>query len=53
MPSDGTWKDGLRAGMAILGATDGVKDVGHGGSQQGTSATILIAPDARAGVVWC
>jgi hypothetical protein len=34
-----------------LGETDGVKDVGHGGSQQGTSAMMLIAPDARAGVV--
>jgi hypothetical protein len=28
-----------------------VGDVGHGGSQQGTSTMILIAPDARAGVV--
>jgi len=28
-----------------------VEDVGHGGSQQGTSAMMLIAPDARAGVV--
>jgi hypothetical protein len=28
-----------------------VRDVGHGGSQQGTSALMLIAPDARAGVV--
>jgi CubicO group peptidase (beta-lactamase class C family) len=34
-----------------FGTTEGVKDVGHGGSQQGTSAMILIAPDARAGVV--
>jgi serine beta-lactamase-like protein LACTB, mitochondrial len=33
------------------GTTEGVADVGHGGSQQGTSAMILIAPDARAGVV--
>jgi serine beta-lactamase-like protein LACTB, mitochondrial len=33
------------------GTTRGVGDVGHGGSQQGTSTMILIAPDARAGVV--
>jgi hypothetical protein len=33
------------------GSTGGVADVGHGGSQQGTSAKILIAPTARAGVV--
>jgi serine beta-lactamase-like protein LACTB len=33
------------------GTTEGVNDVGHGGSQQGASAMILIAPDARAGVV--
>ena len=33
------------------GTTGGVKDVGHGGSQQGTSAMILIAPAARDGVV--
>jgi len=34
-----------------LGETDGVKDVGHGGSQQGTSTMMLIAPDTQAGVV--
>jgi len=34
-----------------FGVIDGVRDVGHGGSQQGTSAMILIAPDARAGAV--
>lgn len=33
------------------GTTGGVPDVGHGGSQQGTSTKILIAPKARAGVV--
>jgi hypothetical protein len=33
------------------GATQGVRDVGHGGGQQGTSTEILIAPEARAGVV--
>ena len=33
------------------GTTGGVGDVGHGGSQQGTSAMILIAPAARDGVV--
>jgi hypothetical protein len=31
------------------GATQGVRDVGHGGGQQGTSTGILIAPEARAG----
>ena len=30
---------------------DGVMDVGHGGTQQGASAMLLIAPAARAGVV--
>lgn len=33
------------------GSTGGVADVGHGGSQQGTSTMILLAPDTRAGVV--
>ncbi len=34
-----------------LGRSHGVKLVGHGGSQQGTSAMMLMAPEARAGVV--
>ena len=34
-----------------FGTTSGVKVVGHGGSQQGTSAMLLIAPDSRAAVV--
>jgi hypothetical protein len=34
-----------------MGTTDNVAGVGHGGSQQGTSTMMLIAPDARAGVV--
>jgi len=33
------------------GTTHGVGDVGHGGSQQGSSTMMLIAPEARAGVV--
>jgi hypothetical protein len=33
------------------GTTRGLPDVGHGGSQQGTSTMILIAPDTREGVV--
>jgi serine beta-lactamase-like protein LACTB, mitochondrial len=50
MPSDGLGRLVYGLGWQ-LGATDGVKDVGHGGSQQGASAMMLIAPDARAGVV--
>ncbi len=50
MPSDGLGRMAYGLGWQ-LGATDGVKDVGHGGSQQGASAMMLIAPDARAGVV--
>jgi serine beta-lactamase-like protein LACTB, mitochondrial len=33
------------------GTTAGVPDVGHGGSQQGTSTFIMLAPNQRAGVV--
>ena len=50
MPSDGLGRMAYGLGWQ-LGATDGIKDVGHGGSQQGASAMMLIAPDARAGVV--
>jgi hypothetical protein len=38
---------GLGWQMGMLGD---VEDVGHGGTQQGTSAMMLIAPAARAGV---
>ena len=50
MPSDGLGRMAYGLGWQI-GVTDGVRDAGHGGSQQGTSTMILIAPDARAGVV--
>ena len=49
-PSDGLGRMAYGLGWQ-LGKTDGVEDVGHGGSQQGTSTMMLIAPDARAGVV--
>jgi serine beta-lactamase-like protein LACTB len=50
MPSDGLGR--MVYGLGWQGGTRrGVEDVGHGGSQQGTSAMMLIAPDARAGVV--
>jgi CubicO group peptidase (beta-lactamase class C family) len=49
-PSDGLGRMVYGLGWGV-GTTDGVRDVGHGGSQQGTSALMLIAPDARAGVV--
>jgi serine beta-lactamase-like protein LACTB len=50
MPSDGLGRMVYGLGWQA-GTTEGVADVGHGGSQQGTSAMMLIAPDARAGVV--
>jgi hypothetical protein len=50
MPSDGLGRMVYGLGWQA-GTTEGVTDVGHGGSQQGTSAMMLIAPDARAGVV--
>jgi serine beta-lactamase-like protein LACTB len=50
MPSDGLGRMVYGLGWQA-GTTHGVADVGHGGSQQGTSAMMLIAPDARAGVV--
>ena len=49
-PSDGLGRMAYGLGWGF-GSTEGVKDIGHGGSQQGTSTEILIAPDARAGVV--
>lgn len=49
-PTDGLGRMAYGLGWQ-LGETDGVKLVGHGGSQQGTSAMLLIAPEARAGVV--
>jgi CubicO group peptidase (beta-lactamase class C family) len=50
MPSDGLGRMVYGLGWQA-GTTAGVGDVGHGGSQQGASTMILIAPDARAGVV--
>jgi serine beta-lactamase-like protein LACTB, mitochondrial len=50
MPSDGLGRMVYGLGWQA-GTTHGVGDVGHGGSQQGTSTMMLIAPDARAGVV--
>ena len=50
MPSDGLGRMVYGLGWQG-GTTGGVRDVGHGGSQQGTSAMILIAPDVRDGVV--
>jgi serine beta-lactamase-like protein LACTB len=50
MPSDGLGR--MVYGLGWQGGTmNGVRDVGHGGSQQGASAMMLIAPDTRAGVV--
>lgn len=50
MPSDGLGRMAYGLGWQF-GDTNGVRDVGHDGSQQGASAMILIAPDARSGVV--
>ena len=50
VPSDGLGRMVYGLGWQG-GTTEGVADVGHGGSQQGTSTMMLIAPDARAGVV--
>jgi CubicO group peptidase (beta-lactamase class C family) len=33
------------------GDSAGVPDVGHGGGQQGTSTSIMLAPEQRLGVV--
>jgi CubicO group peptidase (beta-lactamase class C family) len=50
IPSDGLGRMVYGLGWQA-GTTHGVGDVGHGGSQQGTSTMMLIAPEARAGVV--
>jgi serine beta-lactamase-like protein LACTB len=50
VPSDGLGRMVYGLGWQ-MGTTDNVAGVGHGGSQQGTSTMMLIAPDARAGVV--
>jgi serine beta-lactamase-like protein LACTB, mitochondrial len=50
IPSDGLGRMVYGLGWQG-GTTEGVVDVGHGGSQQGASAMMLIAPEARAGVV--
>ena len=50
IPSDGLGRLAYALGWQV-GAVEGLKIVGHGGSQQGTSTMILMAPDARAGVV--
>src|SRR4051812_16158038 len=49
-PTDGLGRMAYGLGWQ-LGEMDGVKLVGHGGSQQGTSAMLLMAPEAQAGVV--
>lgn len=50
LPKDGRGRLAYGLGWQ-LGGTHGVKLFGHGGSQQGTSAMMLMAPEARAGVV--
>jgi serine beta-lactamase-like protein LACTB, mitochondrial len=50
LPSDGRGRMVYGLGWEA-GTTGGMGDVGHGGSQQGTSTMILLAPGARAGVV--
>ena len=50
IPSDGLGRLAYALGWQF-GAVEGLKIVGHGGSQQGTSTMIWMAPDARAGVV--
>ena len=50
LPSDGLGRMVYGLGWQG-GTTHGVKDVGHGGSQQGSSTMMLIAPEARAGAV--
>jgi serine beta-lactamase-like protein LACTB, mitochondrial len=50
MPSDGLGRLAYGLGWQF-GAVEDLKIVGHGGSQQGTSTMIWMAPDARAGVV--
>jgi CubicO group peptidase (beta-lactamase class C family) len=50
IPTDGLGRMSYGLGWQ-MGSLDGVRDVGHGGSQQGTSAMLLISPAARAAVV--
>lgn len=50
MPTDGLGRMAYGLGWQ-LGTVGGVKVVGHGGSQQGTSAMMLMAPETRAAVV--
>jgi len=50
MPSDRLGRMAYGLGWQF-GTVESVSDVGHGGSQQGTSAAILMAPESRAGVV--
>jgi serine beta-lactamase-like protein LACTB len=50
LPTDGLGRMAYGLGWQ-LGVMDGVKDLGHGGTQQGASAMLLIAPAERAGVV--
>jgi len=50
MPSDGLGRMAYGLGWQI-GMLGDVEDVGHGGTQQGTSTMMLLAPAARAGVV--
>jgi CubicO group peptidase (beta-lactamase class C family) len=50
MPSDGLGRMVYGLGWQ-MGTMDNVATVGHGGTQQGTSTMMLIAPEARAGVV--
>jgi serine beta-lactamase-like protein LACTB, mitochondrial len=50
MPSDGLGRMAYGLGWQ-MGTLGDVEDVGHGGTQQGTSAMMLIAPAARAGAV--
>jgi serine beta-lactamase-like protein LACTB, mitochondrial len=50
MPKDGRGRLAYGLGWQ-LGQTHGVNLVGHGGSQQGTSTMMLMAPEKQAGVV--
>lgn len=49
-PTDGLGRMAYGLGWQF-GMTEGVRLVGHGGSQQGTSAALLMAPARRAAVV--
>ena len=50
IPTDGLGRMAYGLGWQI-GSVDGAVVVGHGGTQQGASAVLLIEPTARAGVV--